>query len=416
MKKVFLFVLIALLAIVSVSSTVAFAESSTAKSSTVNAPRATENGEIQQFVQDLCELNAQGDKMAIVLYLLGKFDEALTEASGVTITVQEQFFSYDSNSYSNVVARLAKAGATKQIVIGAHYDAVGEGAGDNVVGVAALYYTMKQLANNAAKIPFNVTFVAFDGEEQGLLGSDYFVNGYKDNTNDGMSAEEIESTLVMFNIDSIAQGDNLYLMCENKRTDLADIILDNTNGITEKPYARGTYGSYLDSFGYGYYEFVQGSDHTSFRLAGIPIAFFFSGTYASGSWNFDAGSAINSANDTYKNLLNYDFVGRVTTVGNAIVDTMLNEQFVPIAENARGQLVNLNFWYNRWWPSLVVLGILAILAVFTFLYYRKLQKAAILGTAEIKTQKVFEKPDASEIFSFANESKPDADDIFTFRK
>ena len=65
-----------------------------------------------------------------------------------------------------------------------------------------------------------------------------------------------------------------------------------------------------------------------------------------------------------------------------------------------------------------MLGVLVILAICTVLYSRKLQKKAILGTAEIKTQKVFEKPDASEIFSFAEtkDDKKDIDDIFTFKK
>ena len=407
MKKILLFVLIALLTVTAVSSVVAFAEDETI-SPTVT-PTASE-GAVNDFVKELCQLNTQGDKMSIVVYLLGKFDGALAQASNVTTSVQEQLFSHDGNSYSNVVARITKLGTTKQIVIGAHYDSVGAGAGDNAVGVATLYYTMKQLVAHADKIPFNVAFVAFDGEEDGLLGAKNFVNS--------MSYEEKLNTLVMFNVDSIALGDNLYLMCENKRTDLADLILAHADSITEKPYARGTYGSYLDSFGYGYYEFVQGSDHTPFRLEEIPIAFLFSGTYSSGSWNFDAGDAINSASDTFENLQNYDFVGRVLTVGNAIVDTVLDEQFPSVAENARSQLVNLEFWYNGWWPSLVVLGILVILAVFTFLYYRKLQKSAILGAPEIKTQKVFEKPDASEIFSFADESesKTDIDDIFTFKK
>ncbi|MCH5156430.1 MAG: M28 family peptidase [Clostridiales bacterium] len=412
MKRVLLFTLIALLVVLSFGSAVAFAQIPTFASA-VNSSVNVNSAELKQFVQELCELNGQGDKMATAIYLLGKFDEALANASGVTTSVQEQYFG-DGKSYSNIVAKIAKAGISKQLIIGAHYDAVGQGAGDNAVGVAALYCTMKALAANANKIPFNVTFVAFDGEEDGLLGSDYFVNGR--NGSGGMSAEEKANTLVMFNIDSIALGQNMYLMCENKHTTLANTILTHAQGVQEKPYAKGIYGSHMDSFNYGYYEFVQGSDHTSFRLAGIPIAFFFSGEYKRGSWNFDPGSRVNTAADTYENLEGSQFVERIITVSNAIVDTVLDEQFPTVATNARKELVNIKLWYNGWWPSLVVLGILIILAVFTFLYYRKLQKNSILGTAEIKTQKVFEKPDASEIFSFADSNeKSDVDDIFTFK-
>lgn len=417
MKKVLLFVLIVLLAILPVGSTLSFAEE--ALQAAVSPMAINENAEIEQFVQELCERNALGDNAAKD-YLMEKFSEVLGEEN-----VEEEMFFYDKN-YCNIVAKLLKPGATKQIIIGAHYDVTrGEGAADNATGVAALYLTMKTLAANASKIPFNITFIAFDGEEQGLLGSDFHVNGYANNTHDGMSAEEIANTLVMFNIDSIAIGDNLYLMCENRHTNLADAILAN-GGIVEKPYARGTYGAYLGGFGYGYYEYVQGSDHTPFRLSGIPIAFLFSGTYSASPWGFSESSdpsknVINSSKDTYENLVNNgvdNYVSRIETVSNAISKTILDDNFATVAENARNQLVNLSFWYNSLWPSITIAVILVILAVVTFLYYRKLQKKAILGTADIKTQKVFDKPDASEIFSFdkTKSDKSDVDDVFTFKK
>lgn len=423
MKKVLLVVFSVLLVTLTVLPHLAFADVTTADSPTVTE----ENAEIKAFVKDLCELNASGDKAETVNWLVAKFREALNNSALDSSVAIDQFTNKgDNKNYFNIVARLVKAGAKKQIIVGAHYDVlIGEGASDNVAGVAALYYTMMTLADNANKIPFNVTFVAFDGEEKGLLGSNYFVNGYEDNPNDGMSAEEIANTLVMFNIDSIALGDDVYLMCENKHTDLANAILANSDGIVEKPYARGTYGSVLDSVyghGYGYYEYVQGSDHTPFRLKGIPVAFLFSGTYSASPWGFSESSSfsqvMNSADDTYENLVKSGvaYAVRIQNVGDAIANTIISDGFSDVAENARSQLVNLNFWYNKWWASLVILGILVILVIFTLLYNRKLQKKSILGTAEVKKQKVFDKPDASEIFSFDDSQKSDADDIFTFKK
>ena len=415
MKKGLLFVLIVLLVVLAFGSSVSFAEE-------VSATQTTEN-DVENFVKELCELNANGNKAETITHLVAKFRKALGEPADVTeadSNVQTERFSNSNENYYNIVARLVKDGTDKQIIIGAHYDVSnGAGAADNAAGVAALYLTMQTLVQNADKVPFNITFVAFDGEEQGLLGSQEFVKK--------LSAEQLLNTLVMFNIDSIALGDNLYLMCENKHTALAKAILANSQGIVEKPYARGTYGSYLEDiygFGYGYYEFVQGSDHTPFRLSGIPIAFLFSGTYSALPWSFKessdpANQVINSEADTYDNLAKTDFVSRIQTVSDAIVNTVLSNDFATVAENARSQLVNLKFWYNKWWASLAIFVILVVLAVLTWLYYRKLQKNAILGNAEIKTQKVFEKPDASEIFSFGetkSESKADIDDIFTFKK
>ena len=61
--------------------------------------------------------------------------------------------------------------------------------------------------------------------------------------------------------------------------------------------------------------------------------------------------------------------------------------------------------------------ILIVVVVLASLYYRKLQKGAILGTAEIKNNKVFSTPDANDIFKFDDKKagdKPSVDDVFTF--
>lgn len=391
--------------------------------------------EVTDFVKRLCELNKVGDKEDIIAFIQASFSYALgeTDQSPITSeTTQQQvaattqsnvrsiLFTYGQKNYVNVEARISSQQSDgKQIIVGAHYDVTkGEGAADNACGMAALYQTMKVLSQNKDKLPFDVVFVAFDGEEGGMLGSDNYVS-------ETMSATERVNTLVMFNIDSIALGDNMYFMCENKHTDLADLVLSNSEGIAEKPYAVGTYGVF-DMFGYGYYEFVQGSDHTSFRLQGIPIAFFFSGTYEADVWGFrtsadSSKNTINSARDTFENLQSSgaDYVGRIVAVSNAIVETVLSDEFSDVAQNARNQLVNLDLWYNPWWPKLIVAGVLILLAVLTFFYYRKLQKKSLLGTAEIKTQTVFDKPNAEDIFSFKSDNHKngeDVEDIFTFKK
>ena len=380
--------LFALSCLVATAPVVSFAEE----------PTPTDN-EIATFVEELCAYNAADDKAGARDYLERQFKSVVGESNVERLMA-------GTTEYHNIEATLRGKDTSKQIVIGAHYDATGEGAGDNATGVAALYQTLKKFAATSAQLPFNIVFVAFDGEEEALSGSSYYVKNDLD----------VNSTLVMFNIDSIAHGTNLYLMCENKSTSLAKLILSKSDAITEKPYARGTYGS-LDAFGYGYYEFIQGSDHTPFRLAGVPIAFFFSGNYSLASWNFDYGSVINTSSDTFANLPS-GYISRIQTISDAIVDTVLSNEFVDVASNARSQLVNLDFWYNPWWPRIVALGILLILVVVTVLYSRKLQKNAILGTAEIKSNNVFTKPDAEEIFTFKgkDEQSSNIDDIFTFKK
>ncbi|MBQ3066466.1 MAG: M28 family peptidase, partial [Clostridia bacterium] len=48
---------------------------------------------------------------------------------------------------ANVVVTLDCPTSSEQVIVGAHYDAVGVGAGDNASGVTALWATLKAIAN-----------------------------------------------------------------------------------------------------------------------------------------------------------------------------------------------------------------------------------------------------------------------------
>ncbi len=333
---------------------------------------------------------------AVQTYLINKFNEAL----GKDVAVKQTFTYGNSAEYCNVVAKIDRSSVSdKQIIIGAHYDSDGEGAADNACGVAALIITMQNFARSANDLPCSVVFVAFDAEELGLLGSREYVSQ--------MSEEQIENTLVMFNMDSIANGDNLYLWCENKRTSLADLIVSKTDKIVEKPYAKGTY-NLPDFYGYGYSETPQNTDQTPFRLAGIPTALFFSGTYSAEPWSYAESSDVNkcvmnTSKDTFENLEKNngaEFVAKIEATVDAVTSSVLSENFAEVAESQRSQLVNLSVWYNTWWARLIVFGLLIIIVILAVLHYRKLQKQSILGTAEVKANNVFSQPDAEEIFTF----------------
>lgn len=376
--------------------------------------------DMQPFIEQLCELNGTNDGGQIRDFLLRQFRAVLGESN----VIERYFADQEQNSGYNIEGFIDVASTEQCVVIGAHYDAVGEGANDNAAGIAVLFETMKLLYAQRGSLPCDILFVAFDLEEEGLVGSTRYVESQLHDKTETHGAIGNDDVLLMFNIDSIALGDNLYLMCENKHTDIADLILSHSDMLTEKPYAKGVYGE-LDSFGYGYYEAVQGSDHTPFRLNDIPTALFFSGNY--GILGYSDGSGVmNTSSDTYSNLIakNPDYAKRIDSVANTICDTLTDTDFAAVAQNARKQLVNNRLTYNRWWPALVVLGVLVILAVFTWLYHRKLQKKAILGTGEVKSDKIFDKPQAEDIFSFDNtadgengkDTDDDLDGIFTFKK
>ncbi|MCA9053509.1 MAG: M20/M25/M40 family metallo-hydrolase, partial [Planctomycetaceae bacterium] len=114
---------------------------------------------------------------------------------------------------ANVVGVLEGEGplADETIVIGAHYDHIGfggegslspgsheihNGADDNASGTAALIELARRLAARDEKPARRLVFIAFTGEERGLLGSAQYVKE---------PLFPLEQTIVMFNMDMVGR-------------------------------------------------------------------------------------------------------------------------------------------------------------------------------------------------------------------
>ena len=84
---------------------------------------------------------------------------------------------------NNVIARIEGKNPNMQVVVGAHYDHLGNkpgigihpGADDNASGIVALLSLAKMMKASGITPEYTVVFCAWDGEEKGLLGSKYFV-------------------------------------------------------------------------------------------------------------------------------------------------------------------------------------------------------------------------------------------------
>ena len=89
----------------------------------------------------------------------------------VGFNVQMQEF---GNNRRNVVARLGSA--NRYVLIGAHYDGQPgfPSASDNAAGVALLIELSRDL--KALNLPMSIVAIAFDDEEQGLNGSNFYVD------------------------------------------------------------------------------------------------------------------------------------------------------------------------------------------------------------------------------------------------
>lgn len=102
--------------------------------------------------------------------------------------------------------------AREAIVIGAHYDHVGlggrlsltpdraeihNGADDNASGTASIIEMARSAVADRARFPRTLIFIAFAGEERGLLGSAYYASH---------AAFPIDSTIAMLNLDMVGRA------------------------------------------------------------------------------------------------------------------------------------------------------------------------------------------------------------------
>jgi alkaline phosphatase isozyme conversion protein len=103
----------------------------------------------------------------------------------------------------NIIA-VKEGDSAKRLVVGAHYDSapVGEGYTDNATGIGLLL----EVAARIKKIPtpYTVVFVAFGAEEDGQLGSQYYL--------DTLSKVDRRATIGMIDLDAPAGGDQLSVV------------------------------------------------------------------------------------------------------------------------------------------------------------------------------------------------------------
>ncbi len=107
-------------------------------------------------------------------------DSAYVDGMDFAINIDAEFV--EKYPSQNVIGYIpAKKKCTETIVFTAHYDHLGRmgrdtyfpGANDNASGTAMLISMAKYFKEHPSK--YNIAFIAFSGEEAGLLGSKYFV-------------------------------------------------------------------------------------------------------------------------------------------------------------------------------------------------------------------------------------------------
>src|SRR3954470_6723573 len=175
------------------------------------------------------------------------------------------------------------------VVVGAHYDHLGlgdenslapsqigqihHGADDNASGTAGVLEFARLASLHKQAFKRSILFMTFAGEENGLLGSNYFVNH---------PTVPLSSIVGMINMDMIGRVNNNHL---------------NVLGVGTSPEFKSWIEEFNKSVGFQINYSAsghEGSDHISFDGKHIPILFFFSGLHSDYHRPSDTADKINS--------------------------------------------------------------------------------------------------------------------------
>lgn len=192
--------------------------------------------------------------------------------------IQVEFFTDTSWGY-NVIGVLpcsdARTCSGKFVVVCAHFDHLGRGqvsgirgepgpvyngADDNASGTAMLVALAYRLAQwNDRK--HHYLFVAFDAEEEGLLGSRFFVEH---------SPVALEQVLAVVNFDMVGRLDSVLMILGTQSSEVWDTLIPQVvTPLLPDSVRLRTGGEGLGS-----------SDHASFFRKEIPVLHFFTGLHA----------------------------------------------------------------------------------------------------------------------------------------
>jgi len=222
--------------------------------------------------------------------------------------------------------------ANEYVVLGAHFDHLGmggsnslyqgddqlvhNGADDNASGTTGLLELAEKFASVKNKLNRSILFVAFSGEEYGLLGSSYFVN------NMPINAAQVATMINMDMIGRLNDEKSLIVYGTGTSTDWKDILNDNNSF---------NFALTFNDEGYG------PSDHSSFYGKEIPVLFFFTGTHTDYHKPSDDADKINAAGE--EEVLKYIF--NVTSFIDKLKES---PDYLLVEKKDMGQMPGRKVW------------------------------------------------------------------------
>jgi Zn-dependent M28 family amino/carboxypeptidase len=207
------------------------------------------------------------------------------------------------------------------IVIGAHYDHLGRGgegslaqkpgevhhgADDNASGVAGMLELARVFTFSRPKLRRTIVFIAFSGEEEGLLGSNYYVNN---------PVVPLTNTIAMINMDMIgrsrdrklvvggvgtAEGWRPLIEAANSANAVRVTVNASSPPAEGMPIVVGANGrTVVSNDTTRYFNITMNedgfgpSDHSSFYAKQVPVLFFWTGTHSDYHKPSDTADKIN---------------------------------------------------------------------------------------------------------------------------
>jgi len=271
------------------------------------------NGDLSwhEKIADARKLSAGADTTNPAVVKLPNRREELISVSNLGLELSVDLVRRESPS-ANVIGILDGSDPTlknETIVIGAHYDHLGHGgagslastegeihhgADDNASGVAGVLELARIFSQQQPRPKRTIVFMAFSGEEEGLLGSNYYVNH---------PILPLANTIAMINMDMIGRlKDNKLVIggvgtspelrnlvtsgnLEHKPISLAEMssptrtpgkvtaVVGGNGQVTSGIVHPQRFDLTLNEDGFG------PSDHSSFYARQIPVLFFWTGTH-----------------------------------------------------------------------------------------------------------------------------------------
>jgi Zn-dependent M28 family amino/carboxypeptidase len=190
------------------------------------------------------------------------------ETGPVTVSVSTDTLS-ETRTTVNVLADSPKGDPGRVVVVGAHLDSVLEGPGinDNGSGSATILETAIQLAKEGKKQQQQVRFAFWGAEENGLLGSEYYVANLSD--------DELATIYANLNFDMLGSPNYVRFVYDGDGS-------DDPDGLSGPPGSAQIESIFTNYFAGKGLEteptaFDGRSDYGPFIAAGIPAGGLFSG-------------------------------------------------------------------------------------------------------------------------------------------